>query len=526
MNPDGVSYLDLADSWRRGDVAGGINAFWSPMYPMLLGGVFALLRPAPEWLFPCVHLVNFGIFVLALIAFGFFLREACDLGQKGGEGLRWPWIIFGAGTFVVASFDQIGIWRVSPDLLVAAFLFASAGLGLRVLRGVASRPLLMVTGAVLGAGYVAKAVLLPIGLMLIVFLLIGLWKNAHGSRVARFTALLLPYTLCVAPLVIVLSIREGRFTTGAAGRLNYAWCVNGASYGWLEAGENGVPASPPGLIHRNPPVYDFGELPGTVVKGLGRPHFFEGLRIRFRWRRQAKRFLADTTFLAELLLTEPVSIAGLLTLLLLAMGRRPIGLPSERLWILAWCCGGIFLYVLVLILPRYLAGLVAIAWVISYSCLLPGETAASMRGAGGAILFVVGLTCCVPAALSLPGTLRHGVADLARGTFHKGDPLWATASSAMQMGFHRGDRMASVGDSFPATFAPLIGARIVSEIPDEAVAQFWGVSPSERREIFAAWKRVGVRWAWASEIPNWAASEGWVTVPGSKVGFAIVGLTR
>ncbi|MGH9441765.1 MAG: hypothetical protein ACRD16_05780, partial [Thermoanaerobaculia bacterium] len=209
MNPDGVSYLDLADSWRRGDVAGGINAFWSPMYPMLLGGVFALLRPAPEWLFPCVHLVNFGIFVLALMAFGFFLREAFDLGRKGDEGLPWPWIVFGAGTFVVAALDQIGIWNVSPDLLVAAFLFASAGLSLRVLRGSASRRLLLVTGTVLGGGYVAKAVLLPIGFLLVVFLLMRLWKHVPGSRAAKFAALLLPYTLCVAPLAIALSIREG-----------------------------------------------------------------------------------------------------------------------------------------------------------------------------------------------------------------------------------------------------------------------------------------------------------------------------
>ena len=66
MNPDGVSYLDLADAWRRGDWAQAVSLYWSPLYSWLLGGALALLRPPARAEFPVVHLVNLLLYVAAL----------------------------------------------------------------------------------------------------------------------------------------------------------------------------------------------------------------------------------------------------------------------------------------------------------------------------------------------------------------------------------------------------------------------------------------------------------------------------
>ena len=46
VGEDGVSYLDIADSYLRGDWHNAINAYWSPMYSWLLAAAFAVAAAA------------------------------------------------------------------------------------------------------------------------------------------------------------------------------------------------------------------------------------------------------------------------------------------------------------------------------------------------------------------------------------------------------------------------------------------------------------------------------------------------
>jgi CHASE2 domain-containing sensor protein len=71
MNSDGICYLDLADAYLRGGYRLLLNAHWSPLYPWLLGLAKRLVNPAPYWEFTLLHLVNFVIYVFALVAFEF-----------------------------------------------------------------------------------------------------------------------------------------------------------------------------------------------------------------------------------------------------------------------------------------------------------------------------------------------------------------------------------------------------------------------------------------------------------------------
>lgn len=49
MNPDGMSYLDLGDSFFQRDWAHAVNAWWSPLYPWLVGNVVGILKPSMKW---------------------------------------------------------------------------------------------------------------------------------------------------------------------------------------------------------------------------------------------------------------------------------------------------------------------------------------------------------------------------------------------------------------------------------------------------------------------------------------------
>src|SRR5215831_15431337 len=69
IEPDRISYLDIADKYLQRDWTAAVNAYWSPLYSWLLAAAFYLFRPTSYWEYPVVHLVNF---LLYLVAFGCF----------------------------------------------------------------------------------------------------------------------------------------------------------------------------------------------------------------------------------------------------------------------------------------------------------------------------------------------------------------------------------------------------------------------------------------------------------------------
>src|SRR5437867_7566358 len=58
MNPDGISYLDLADSYAHGSWATALNAYWSPLYSWLLAAAGFVVRPSGLAEFAMAHAVN------------------------------------------------------------------------------------------------------------------------------------------------------------------------------------------------------------------------------------------------------------------------------------------------------------------------------------------------------------------------------------------------------------------------------------------------------------------------------------
>src|SRR4051812_2426592 len=63
ITPDGVSYVDLSDAVVSGHLGDLVNAYWSPLYPALLGLLRLVIRPSPYWEFGAVHLLNLLLFV-------------------------------------------------------------------------------------------------------------------------------------------------------------------------------------------------------------------------------------------------------------------------------------------------------------------------------------------------------------------------------------------------------------------------------------------------------------------------------
>src|SRR5437016_4348701 len=75
MNPDGISYLEVAGAYLRGDAAGALNFYWGPLLSALLAGAQALLPLGPYWEATVAHGVIVLTFALSLLAFEWLLTE-------------------------------------------------------------------------------------------------------------------------------------------------------------------------------------------------------------------------------------------------------------------------------------------------------------------------------------------------------------------------------------------------------------------------------------------------------------------
>jgi hypothetical protein len=232
VSHDGVAYLDLAEHIGHGDWSGVLNRYWSPLYPLLLGTATHLTGAGRSSELAVAHVVNLLVFTAALAAFAMLVHWLREV--QGDDPGRWLlrasdphgvvalYLLFLAGA---ARYTSVGL--VTPDLLVLAVVIAIGAAIVRA-RVAATRTIHHVAfGALLCAGYFAKAVMLPLSLPLV-----AAHALASPARRARGIALSLG-TLCVlaAPYVAALSRAEGEFTTGNAGAINLAWYLGGVLNG-------------------------------------------------------------------------------------------------------------------------------------------------------------------------------------------------------------------------------------------------------------------------------------------------------
>src|SRR5271166_2632592 len=120
--------------------------------------------------------------------------------------------------------------RVTPDLLMAGFVYLATGLLLQLWMRPQSFSLFVMLGAVLGFGYLAKAPVFPLALVFfaVSWVLAGSWRRATP----RVLVAVLAFLAISGPWVMALSRAKGRFTFGDSARINYVFVVNGASPSW------------------------------------------------------------------------------------------------------------------------------------------------------------------------------------------------------------------------------------------------------------------------------------------------------
>ena len=205
LNPDGVSYLDLAEALRRGDGGAFVQGYWSPLYPLLIAAVGSVLHGERTSFLLVVHLLNGVIASAGVIAIWRWAHDRRD-----------PMIArAGLVAFVLAAAQPLRIEAVTPDMLLLSIM---AWLGYEWLRHGARRWIRV--GLLLGLAYLAKTSVWPWLIVATVAQLAIHWRSDLRGAVLRATAVA---GLVMSPWIVTTSIDHRSFSMSTAGPLNYCW---------------------------------------------------------------------------------------------------------------------------------------------------------------------------------------------------------------------------------------------------------------------------------------------------------------
>lgn len=509
VTPDGVSYLNLSDGWASGAWAAGINAYWSPLYPAVLGLARALVNPSPENEAALLHAVNLLIMVLSFLGFEMFLSEVrvrhrptnAPSSQADTSDEPLWWVLMAYGLFAWGALELIGVGISSPDMLGAAALYFAAAMTLRSLRA-PSPGIFAALGFALGSGYLARAALMMVGALWSVLVVAGFGVRAPLRW--RVTTLFV-FVLTATPLIATLSLRSGHFTFSDAGRVNQGWYVNRYPFIWigLPVG-SGTPVHGPVVVNHNPLIVAYPGSAGASYPYFDDPSYWtEGMTPRpnlsGQKRTTRKQLFRYLRFLGPLVL-------GLLVLSLFAephtvVLRELAAAGAVTIPLFGLLAG----YATIVTETRFFAAPAVILTLLGFNAL---RSARSPPPAGILAATAAAVTCWNLAG-NAPDIAHQSllvVRELA-GTPIPNDH-YAIASALSQAGLRRGDKVGVIGSAMGSYWARLAGVRITAEVPSRDQSAYSAASDSVRADaeakLFGAGARAIVaKGAAAGRKPGW-----------------------
>jgi hypothetical protein len=347
--PDGVSYMDLSDAVLSGQWRELFNAYWSPLYPILIGVLRAVLRPTPYWEFGVVHLLNFLLFAASLLGFEYFVSALRQLGrtQWNKPGLDSTGGTIGAyAVFAVFTLMMTPLVLPTPDLLVSAAALFVFGALLRLRYDIAPARAGLVLGLALAAGSLAKSFAIPWAGVCIVTALVAL--RGRSMRPALVATAL--WLLAVVPWTIGLTAKYGHLTFGDTGRLTYVWYVNRVESPSAKMMPHAAATPETDSILRGVAVTP--DAPGTNPIWYDPARWYSDLHPQFSLDRQLTVIgILGAEYIASL---APMFLVILFWLIV--AGREGIGEWWRRTWpVVVPSLAALFAYSLVLVTTRYVA---------------------------------------------------------------------------------------------------------------------------------------------------------------------------
>lgn len=513
MNADGISYLDIGDAYFRADWVNAINPVWSPLYSWILGLANFAIRPSMESEFPLVHLVNFVIYLIALASFEFMWRRV-RTHEASEQSLALPdtwWWTLGYLLFIWISLSLVEIWAVTPDMLVAVFVFLAAGLVAKIRSGEASSWSYVGLGVVLGLGYLSKSFMLAIA---IVFLAVAWIVQPKSGRKVLLAAGV--FLLLSLPFILLISEKKGKFTIGEAGTVTYLRYVNGMPFPhWQGDPQRGIILTHPSrIVHHSPAVYEFGSpVGGTYPISTDPSYWYEGVNPRIDIASLGSRLLASGLALTELFLHQ-LGLLVACTFTLYLMRREAKYRFGEGLvrWALVIPAVAAFaLYAMVLVEGRYVGPFILLFWAdILANVRLPNAPGNGVwLGALGSVAAFGLLANILLFNLDGFARLNPSVQAIAGAAATPAAKPLAVARTLRELGIEEGDKVGVIGYAYDSFWARLARVQIVAEMLEADVDELWHGDEALRQSVLQAIAKTGADAVVAEYVPQDVQLAGW-----------------
>ena len=492
IDGDAVAYMDIGDLIRAHNWHGVINGYWNPLYPTLLALGHTLFHSTRYNELHAYYMVNFGIFLLEMLAIVAFADSLIQLRERSQAAApitflldRYTLRYLAIALLVIASQRELSMGKVRPDaLLTTLLLFALAAL----LRHLATSHLryAALMGAALGLAYLAKSFAFLFTLLCILALVAFrlFWQRHTPTRVAASAALVLVcFAIVAGPYISALSKQKGRFDFGESGNLNYAWFVSGTEKMHLQQNEpNLFGAADVHLQHpdkqllKDPPIFSYRQLPyGTYPDWFDTSFFNERVKAHINPRLQIIVIGQCIVRIIRYICNHPEPWL-LLVVLFLAGARlhanwRP---SSNAFWLVPFLLGiaSLCIYSMVNVEDRYLSAAFFLLLLPLFATLRISAAQSSpvpsitTRIAASAAIFLLALLV-VGESARIVGELRRTlkVAQYPGGWY---DPnIYRAAHALNDLGVGPGDTVACIGDMACLDthyWARLAGVRVLTEI--------------------------------------------------------------
>jgi hypothetical protein len=523
VNPDGVSYLNLSDSYARGDWAGAVNRSWSPVYPWLIGTIHRMYPWPMYWESSIVHAINLAICLTSYACFRFMLRTLTEFQQQKQKVdpdfyfIDWTkgWeFVLAHVLFLWSALVMIGVPIVTPDMLVAAEVYVIVGLMIHIRRGRPGFTTPILLGVLLGLSFLTKTVMFPVSVLVLACAGWGTAKNrwSHLQRAVATASFL----LVAAPQVIAVSGKVGRPSFGESGRTAYAVFVNGYPRYWTGSPPgSGQPEHPVREILSDPPVYEFAtDKPSSSHPYLDEPDYWlQGMRPHFDLSQQLQATERELDVYVSGFAT--LFLGAVVLVMMSVRGRR-----SELLGISILAAGVFALYALVhaewrLVAPWSVVLFLALASSLGFRDDLSSRTGVRAVLAALAVWHLL---------LTASG-VRHAAVDAAQMLAGRGQPhdYWAIASDLQRLGLKKGQRVAFIGYSSEGYWARLAGVQIAMEVSSHFSDRYWTLDAASRNNVHKAFSDHGATMVIASYPPA-GGGPGWIRLGSS--GFYGLPLTQ
>ena len=210
INPDAVSYIRIAQYSLSGQIDLMVSGYWGPLLSWL----------TVPWLLVFDDPLLSAHAAMAVSAVVFLFGCFCVL-----RAVRLPDTAIIIGTWIIAFLGAA--WSrvvISPDLLMAGLFCCGTSLLLSD-KWVAHARTALGAGVVLGAAYLAKAVVLPASVLMIIALAatnIAVRRSSLRQTIRAATIIVAGFLIVAGPWIGILSYKYGRLVFSTVGPIAHA----------------------------------------------------------------------------------------------------------------------------------------------------------------------------------------------------------------------------------------------------------------------------------------------------------------